>query len=235
MYPKNLFDRNIIEMKIPTIKALVPVRQHSKRVKNKNTRLFCGKPLFHWILESLSNSKYITEIIIDTDSSDIKNYAESNFRVTVLDRPQNLCAYEVGIHPLIDFEISNTKGEYFIQTHATNPLLKSKTINRAVDEFFSQDRCDSLFSVNQLQTRLYWKDGQPINHDPSNMLKTQGLDPVFEENSNIYLFSRKSFYENNHQIGKKPLMFSMNPLESVDIDEPNDFELSENLMKLRLF
>jgi CMP-N-acetylneuraminic acid synthetase len=117
-----------------------------------------------WILNSLSKTKYITEIIVDTDSREIAEYATSNFQV-VLDRPEKLCAYEVGIHPLIDFEISNTKGEYFLQTHATYPLVLPETIDNAIESFFSLDQHDSLFSVNRLQTRLYYQDGRAINHD----------------------------------------------------------------------
>jgi CMP-N-acetylneuraminic acid synthetase len=217
------------EMKIPIIKALVPIREHSKRVKNKNTRSFCNKPLFYWILKSLDASSHISEIIVDTDSKEIKQYSNANFEVTVLDRPYELCGYDIGIHPLIDFEISNTTGDFFLQTHATNPLLLPTTIDDAIESFFSQDQHDSLFSVNRLQTRLYWQNGQPINHNPENMLKTQDLEPIFEENSNLYIFSRKSFYENNHRIGKKPMMYPMDPLEAIDIDEEHDFNLANIL------
>lgn len=221
-------------MSIPPVKALIPVRKHSKRVENKNTKLFCGKPLFHWILESLSNSKTIAEIVLDTDSEEIEQYAREHFKVTVLKRPERLCGYDVGIHPLIDFHISNTEGEYFMQTHATNPLLTPETVDGAVTAFFDQNQHDSLFSVTRLQTRLYYHDGRPLNHDPENMLRTQDLEPIYEENSNLYIFSRTTFYEVNHRIGRKPLMYPMNHLESIDIDEPHDFQLAETLMSIRL-
>ena len=46
------------------IKALVPMKHDSERLKGKNFKKFAGKPLLHWILTSLSKSRYIDEIII---------------------------------------------------------------------------------------------------------------------------------------------------------------------------
>ena len=115
-------------MNIPSIKALVPMKAHSERVPNKNIRNVNGKPLFHWIMENLSKSKYIDEIIVNTDSQDIAQSANENFNVTILERPDYLKGDMVGIQPLIEYDLSKTNGEYYLQTHSTNPLLSSKTI-----------------------------------------------------------------------------------------------------------
>ena len=48
-------------MKIPKVKALVPMKDHSERVPRKNIRLLAGKPTFHWTIEALENSQYIDE------------------------------------------------------------------------------------------------------------------------------------------------------------------------------
>jgi CMP-N-acetylneuraminic acid synthetase len=88
--------------------------------------------------------------------------------------------------------------------------------------------------VTRLQTRLYWEDGSPLNHNPAELLRTQDLPPVFEENSNIYIFSRASFdHAGRMRIGKTPLMFEMDRLEAVDIDEEADFRVAEALFSLR--
>jgi CMP-N-acetylneuraminic acid synthetase len=218
----------------PTLKALIPMKAHSERVPHKNVRPLCGRPLFHWVLLALSASPYVEEIVIDTDSKEIAQNARDHFEVTVLMRPERLYGDMVGITPLIDFEISEVSGEYFLQTHSTNPMLKTETINRAAETFFGQTEHDSLFSVTPWQTRFYWPDGRPVNHDPENMLRTQDLPPIYEENSNFYIFSRTSFYANNHRIGASPILFSMDPLEAVDIDEEADFQLAECLMAKRL-
>ena len=77
-------------MEIPPILALVPMKGHSERVPNKNIRPLAGKPAFHWIIETLSKSKYIKEIVINTDSPEIADDAKKNFKVTILKRPDFL-------------------------------------------------------------------------------------------------------------------------------------------------
>ena len=124
------------------------------------------------------------------------------------------------------------KENFFLQTHATNPLLKTETISRAIHSFFGKESdYDSLFSVTKLYTRLYNQNHKPINHNPYDLIRTQDLEPVYEENSNLYLFSKKSFYKNNNRIGNNPKLFIINALESVDIDEKDDFLFSEYLLK----
>jgi N-acylneuraminate cytidylyltransferase len=128
---------------------------------------------------------------------------------------------------LIEYDISQVEGDFFLQTHSCNPLLSAGTIDAAIARFFASPDADSLFSVTPLQKRYYWPDGRPVNHDPANMLRTQDLEPILEENSNIYIFSRTSFVENNHRIGARPLLFPMDAVEAIDIDTEADFKLAE--------
>ena len=123
---------------------------------------------------------------------------------------------------------------HFILTHCTTPLLKKETLETAIKKYLENlEKFDSLFSVTELYVRLWDKDFKPINHDPQNLLRTQDLDPIYEENAAIYIFSRDSFNNNNqNRIGKNPQLFPMNKLEAVDIDYPEDFVLAETLFKI---
>jgi len=221
-------------MGIPKITALVPMKGHSERVPNKNIRMLAGKPAFHWILETLSKSKYIGEIVINTDSPDISNNAKENFDVTILKRPDFLLGDMVSIQPLIEYDLSQTKGEYYLQTHSTNPLVKTETINSAIERFFSQKEYDALFTVTPLKTRFYWPDGSGINHDPKHLIRTQDLEPIFEENSCLYIFSKETNKKVKNRLGSNPLMFPMERLEAVDIDDIEDFYWAEYLLKQSL-
>ncbi len=217
-------------MKIPKITALVPMKGHSERVPNKNIRLLAGKPAFHWILESLMKSKYINEIVINTDSEEIAKSALDNFNVTVLKRPDYLLGDMVSIQPLIEYDISQTDGEYYLQTHSTNPLVKPETIDRAIEAFFLQKEHDALFSVTPLKTRFYWPDGTGVNHNPRHLIRTQDLEPIYEENSCLYVFSRETNKKTKNRLGANPMMFPMDRLESVDIDDIEDFYWAEYLL-----
>lgn len=210
------------------------MKAHSERVPNKNVRVLAGKPLFHWILEALNSAEFVDEIVVNTDSERIAREVESLFGATVLWRPDHLLGDMVGIQPLLEWDLEHTTGDLYLQTHSTNPLLKATTIDSLIADFTSQHDHDSLFTVTPLHTRLYTADGVPLNHDPDNMLRTQDLEPVLEENSCAYVFRRETFYRTGHRLGSRPMMWRMDPMEAVDIDEEVDFGYAEVLMQRRL-
>lgn len=216
---------------IPRIKALIFMKAFSERVPRKNIKKLCGKPLFHWILDSLSESKYISEIIINTDSKEIVESATSNYDVTIHMRPKYLNNIDSNeANQIIEYDLSKTNGEYFFQSHSTNPLLSAETIDRAIEEYFS-NKFDSLMSVTEKRKRYFTLDGEPINHNPKDLVKTQNCKLLYEENSCIYIFSREVFEKNINRIGNNPMLYPISPIESMDIDEPLDFEIAEFLMQ----
>lgn len=218
------------------ITALLPMKGHSERVPNKNMRLFNGRPLYHCVAEVLESACNVSSFVINTDSLIIAEDALKHFsKVRIVERPSELCGDFVPMNDIICYDLSVSTGEYFLQTHSTNPLLSVDTLDRAIEEYFAGIASyDSLFSVTRLQTRLYWQSGEPVNHNPQELLRTQDLPPVFEENSNFYFFSKESFAAaGNKRIGLNPKMFEINKLEAVDIDEEEDFRLAELLFLMR--
>ncbi len=218
------------------ITALLPMKAHSERVPNKNMKAFHGAPLYHAAANALSASGYVNQVIINTDSDVIRKDATKYFqKIKIINRPQALLGDFVPMNDIIAYDISQSNAEHFLQTHSTNPLLSTGRINKAIETYFANlNQYDSLFSVTRLQTRLYWKDGSAINHNPAELLRTQDLPPVYEENSCFYIFSKNSFKAaGNKRIGLKPLMFELDKIEAVDIDEPADFIIAETLFKLK--
>jgi len=214
------------------VAVLLPMKAHSERVPNKNMRNFCGKPLYHAIVNTLLGLEVIDKIVINTDSVTIKKDAMSNFNnVQLINRPAEICGDYVSMNDIISYDIDQVHADYYLQTHSTNPLLKGDTIKRAIDYLLANaDRHDSLFSVTRYQSRFFWKNGSPLNHDPGELIRTQDLEPIYEENSCLYIFSRESFRAaGNKRIGLKPLMFEIDKMEAIDIDEEEDFLLAERL------
>lgn len=217
-----------------SVVALVPMRHTSERVPGKNYRPFNGRPLFHHIVTTLLAVDRIGEVVIDTDSPTVKDQVAEVFPgVRVLDRPAHLLGGDVPMTDVLRHDASVVESGWYLQTHTTNPLLRAGTIERALDAMEAAgDVHDSLFSVTRLQTRLYDASGAPLNHDPAVLLRTQDLPPVYEENSNLYLFTAAQIAE-GRRIGARPLLFEIDPLEAVDIDEETDFVLAETLGRLR--
>ena len=222
-------------MSHPRIVALVPMREHSERVPGKNYRPLAGRPLFHHILLALGACAGIDEIAVDTDSESIKAGLAEHFpAVRVLERPPQLSSGEVPMNDIILHDTTEIPAEYYLQTHSTNPLLRPATIEKAITAFLEAvPGVDSLFSVTGLHTRLYDAAGAAINHNPSELLRTQDLPPVYEENSCIYMFSRASLLEHGHRIGRAPLMFPIPREEAWDIDEELDFQIADFLIRQR--
>ena len=218
--------------KTDAITALLPMKGHSERVPNKNMRLFAGRPLYHCIARVLQNSNFIDKIIINTDSERIASDALKNFKKVIIhNRPASICGDFVPMNEIIAYDLAHSDGEHYIQTHSTNPCLSQGALDRAIEKYFETlGPFDSLFSVTKLQTRLYWAAHKPINHNPNELLRTQDLPPVYEENSNIYIFSKISFEDaGNQRIGLNPNMYALNKNESIDIDDEADFRLAELL------
>lgn len=219
--------------------ALVPMRGRSERIPDKNIRDFGGKPLFYWILAMLQGCPCIESIYVDTDSEAIRERVGEHFgaSIRIIDRPARLLGEHVSMNRIIEHDISVIEGGgHFLQTHSTNPLLKLSTVEDAARAYFSglEDGHDSLFSVTRRQSRFYDAELKPINHDPARLERTQDLSPLFEENSNFYIFSRESFKASGARIGASPYAYQVPRLESIDIDEMLDFKLAELLFKMQL-
>ena len=222
-------------MKSPKIVALVPMRHHSERVPGKNYRSFAGRPLYHHIIDSLLSCPIIDEVVIDTDSPVIFEDSAEHFpEVRLIERPKKLRADTIPTNEVLLHDVSEIEADFYLQTHSTNPLLQTETITQAIDDFLNNYPIyDSLFSVTRLQTRLWNQLGQPINHNPAILERTQDLPPVYEENSNIYIFSRATLENRRNRLGERPLMFEIDALEAYDIDEELDFQIAEFLYTKR--
>jgi CMP-N-acetylneuraminic acid synthetase len=215
---------------ITNLVAFVPMRHSSERVPGKNYRPFAERPLYHHIVDTLLNCPQISKVCIDTDSPTIIEDASQHFpSVKILLRPEHLRSGKTPMNDVLLNSVSQVPADLYLQTHSTNPLLKSETISRAINQFFAHSEHDSLFSVTRLQNRLYDEAGNAINHDPNVLLRTQDLPPIYEENSNLYIFSAKVLQEQKNRIGKNPLLYEIERDEAWDIDEEIDFRMAEFL------
>ena len=211
--------------------ALLPIKANSERVKGKNFRMLSGKPLFKWILDTLLSIKEIDQVVINTDARYLFDECGlvEHERLLIRDRKKEIQGDSVSMNLVLEDDINSINADIYLMTHATNPLLGAKTIRNALNRFVASNQNDSLFSVRRVQTRFYREDMSPVNHDPDHLIPTQNLEPWYEENSCLYIFTAGSFRKTKARIGEKPLMFVTPRLESVDIDEEDDWVVAEAL------
>lgn len=215
----------------PRIVALLPMKAYSERVSGKNFRDFCGKPLFCWILDTLLSIDSIDQVVINTDARDIlaQNGLSDSARVLIRDRKPKICGDFVSMNLVLADDVANVDADIYLMTHTTNPLMKAETVRGALVKFtkaHAAGRADSLFTVDKVQTRFYRADCSPVNHDPTNLIRTQDIEPWFEENSNLYIFTRDSFAKTKARVGEQPMMYESAKFESIDIDTPADWDFA---------
>ncbi len=211
--------------------ALVPIKDHSERVAAKNFRDFCGKPLYHHILHTLNRTYAVDEILVDTDSPRVMGEANKlSPKIKLVERPEELRGDLISTNRIFEYDLTRTKADIYLQTHATNPLLRPETIAKALQKFIEiEGPYDSLFSVNVYKSRFYKADGSPINHNPDELIRTQDLPPLYEENSCLYIFTNHSFNKQKRRIGEKPHLYPTPSIESIDIDNEFNFRQAELL------
>jgi CMP-N-acetylneuraminic acid synthetase len=216
------------------VTAIVPMRHVSERVPGKNYRLLAGKPLYRHIVETLLDVPEVDEVVVDTDSDVIAQGCLDRFpaQVRVVVRPEHLRNGDTPMNDVLQNTIEQCPADWYVQTHSTNPLLRSVTISAALHQLWRrQPGNDSLFSVSRLQTRLWWSADRAVNHDPKVLLRTQDLPPVYEENSNIYIFRGETLRVTGNRIGVSPILFEIDRLEAWDIDDETDFVLADTLKR----
>ena len=215
------------------IAALVPMRHSSERVPGKNYRVFGDAPLFHHIVKTLLTCPSIDEVLIDTDSQVIVEQCQEHFpSVVLIERPENLRAGDIPMNKIIEHDLGFTDADTILQIHSTNPLLPAATLEESINVYTNED-CDSVFTVTRLQQRLWDANAHPVNHDPNELLRTQDLPPIYVENSCAFVFSRELMLTTGSRIGSNPRMVETDPTGSLDIDEESDFLLAESVWKMR--
>ena len=209
--------------------AILPFKRNSERVKGKNFKLFAGKELYKWTLDTLLDIKVINKIIINTDATDlIDNKYKTNSRVIIRERSADLRGDFTSMNLIIGDDIEAVKSNTYIMTHTTNPLITTESVIKGLSIYNNKiGEIDSLFSVNKFQTRFYRINGEPVNHNPAQLIRTQDLEVWYEENSNLYIFSKESFIKNQSRIGDKPYLYETPVIESTDIDTSENWVQAE--------
>ena len=151
------------------------MKAHSERVPRKNVKKLVNKPLFFHIADKLEESARFQLLAINTDSEEIASLAKDRYGswAKIIDRPAELCGDDVPMNTIIshDVKLLGIDNHYF-QTHSTNPFLSVATIKDALNQYLegTDNKYDSIFSVNAIYSRLYSKDLKPLNHDKKILL-----------------------------------------------------------------
>jgi len=201
--------------------AIIPIKKKSERVVGKNFRIIRDKPLYRYLLDNLKFTNF-DEIILDSDSDEIKKYS-LEMGYSFIERKPELKANDANGNHLLNYHKEIIYADYYFQLFITSPLLKIKTINECIKILKEKNDIDSILTVKSLYT-WFWFDNNPVNYDPKILPRSQDAQPLVMETTGLYGITRNALIENCSRIGKKPYFYEVSDSEDLDIDNEKDLD-----------
>ena len=206
------------------IVAVVPMKLNNRRLPQKNTKAFTnGKPLCHYVLSTLFNIKSIDEIYVYCSNQDIKEFIPEG--VQYLRRSSSLDQDTTKMNEVLKAFAEEVPADIYVMTHTTAPFIRAESIEKGLNAVISGE-FDSSFAAKKLQDFL-WKDGVPFNYQLNNIPRTQDLPVLYEETSGFYIYRKRIITELDRRIGESPFIVEVGEIESIDIDEKEDFVIAD--------
>lgn len=203
--------------------AFLPAKGSSNRIPNKNTMLLDGEPMFLRSLKKLANCKLIDEVYLDTESTEIMELA-GEVRCKLLRRDPALASNKTDGNQLFLNQVRHTDADICVQLLCTSPLIRPETIEKAVEVLRDHPEYDSVVAVRK-EKQYRWAGGRPeydLNHIPNSV----DLDDTVIESMGMYVMRREAVLRLERRIGDTPYLLEIDPMEAIDVNWPEDFELA---------
>lgn len=206
------------------IVAVVPMKLNNRRLPQKNTKAFTnGKPLCYYILNTLINMEEIDEVYVYCSNPDIRRYIPE--KVKYLQRSENLDQDTTKMNEVLKAFAKDVEADVYVMTHTTAPFISQNSIDKGLKAVINGDY-DSAFAAKKLQDFL-WKDNIPFNYELDAIPRTQDLPVMYEETSGFYIYNQDVINRLGRRIGEHPYIVEVTEIESIDIDELEDFVIAD--------
>lgn len=228
------------------ILGFIPARGGSKGIKDKNIVQLAGKRLIDYTFDAAESSRYLTRIILSTDSERIARTADTRKLVEVFDRPKELAqdgttTAEVISHLLL--QLKQEEGyipDYFVILQPTSPLRDTKDIDACLEILLKNQEVDSVVSVQEVphnfipEKLMLLKDGvlhSCVENEQEYTIRQKVPQYYARNGAAIYAFKTSVFLETNSYYGKRCCPYIMSAQKSVDVDTPFDLQLVRALLR----
>ena len=215
--------------------AIIPAREGSKTIKNKNIVKLLGKPLIYYAIEACINSKIFDGIFVTTDGDKISNLVKK-IGISVIKRPKYLSADNVTLDPVIFYTHMQIKRKFKINPNfiftiqPTSPLISIKDLKTAYNFFLKDKKLETVISVVK-EPHLFWESKNGIiSKMYKHRINRQKLNTMYRETGSIIACSRKQLNKGT-RIGRKVKLLITDNLLGIDIDTINDLKLCEYILK----
>jgi CMP-N-acetylneuraminic acid synthetase len=227
------------------ILALIPARAGSKGIKNKNIACLGGFPLIAWTIREALKSKFISHLIVSTDSVKIAEIARQYGCHVPFMRPKILAGDQsptvpVLLHALRRMEKDVGRFSHVVLLQPTSPFRTVDDIDHGI-ELSIKSNADSLVSVSEAKTHPFLA----VRLDSSGIVKSflpnrqcfvrrQKFPSAYQINGMLYVTKRdvlikeKTLFPSGRTLG-----FVTAPENSFDIDTPEDLLMAETILSHR--
>ena len=222
--------------------CVIPARGGSKRIKKKNIKLFFGKPIIAWSIETAIASKCFDKIIVSTDDSNIADLARNYGADVPFLRPKKLSDDYTGTVPVISHAIkwqikNHLKPLYVCCIYATAPFIKSNDLKNGL-KILKSSYSDYVFTATnyaypiqrsfQIKKNKRLKMFYPKNYNS----RSQDLEEAFHDAGQFYWGLTDAWLKNKPVISENatPLLIPRNRVQ--DIDTLEDWQIAERMFKI---
>lgn len=213
--------------------AIIPAREGSKRLPNKNKLKLNGKPLIAWSIDSALKSEYLDKVLVSSDDKEILDIA-SKCKADIIERPKKFASDSASIFDVLKHSISIFDNfEYIVLLQPTSPLRNENHIDEAIN-LLDTKKADAIISVCEMDHSPLWSNTLDSNLSMKKFFKkkiinkrSQDLPLYYRINGAIYickvdkLLNEKSFF-----LKENVYAYKMDRESSIDIDENIDFKLA---------
>ena len=214
------------------IVAWVPIKLNNERLPNKNILTLGDKPVCMHLLETLLKTKYIDEIIVYCSDTAIKQYLPEGIKLII--REKYLDGFDVKHMEIVNHFINDVNADIYVNAHVTSPFLPINAFETGISKVLS-GIYDSAYFIQEIR-QFCWLKQEPLNFNRQDIPRTQDLEPVLVD-CGVTICKRSVYTEQKARFGNKPYFVTIDTLEAIDIDYPEDFKIAEaiyeKIIKLR--
>jgi N-acylneuraminate cytidylyltransferase/CMP-N,N'-diacetyllegionaminic acid synthase len=232
------------------ILGIIGARSGSKGVKDKNIRRLLGKPLIGRIIETSKKSKYISRVIVSTDSKHYVDIAREFGAEVPFLRPEELSSdwspeYDYVLHAVKWLKSNeNYEPDIVVRLMATVPLQTTEDIDLCIEELLKDSSAHSAVVISEARQHplkaLKLMDDKKGGHYLVSYFSESGIEvtPIARQNyekayfrSNIIACRLNTIYNTGSLTGDKVRYHIIPQERALDIDSEMDFIVVEELIK----
>lgn len=223
--------------------AIIPARGGSKRIPRKNIKLFYGKPMIAYSIETALQSGCFDKVIVSTDDQEIANIAKQYGAEIPFMRPTEISddhatTIDVIHHAVTWYESQNINIDNVCCLYATAPFVCQNDLQQGLT-LLTQEGVEFTFSATEFPFPIQRaikiaKNGEISMFNPENALvRSQDLAPAFHDAGQFYWGKKQAFLEKKAIFAPHSRAVLLPRIRVQDIDTPEDWEMAEYLYQLQ--